>query len=147
MFSSTTTALSTSMPTANASPARLITFSERPSRFSIRNVPMMLVGIASAMTSVERPLRRNSSKHEDRQHAADEDVLLHQADRPSRCSRSRRRPGSAPALAGEHVFVQLLGGVARSPSMTSSTLAPVSRAALMAMLDEPKRRTRPSGFL
>jgi hypothetical protein len=61
MFSSTTTALSTSMPTANAIPARLITLSERPMRWSSRKVPMMLVGIARAMTTVERPLRRKTS--------------------------------------------------------------------------------------
>jgi hypothetical protein len=59
MFSRTTIALSTSMPTANARPARLTTFSDRPIRWSSRKVPMMLVGIASAITRVERPLRRN----------------------------------------------------------------------------------------
>ena len=61
MFSSTTTALSTSMPIANAMPARLITLSERPMRLSSRNVPMTLVGIASAITRVERALRRKMS--------------------------------------------------------------------------------------
>ena len=46
MFSSTTIALSMNMPTANAKPARLITLSERPIKFRITNVPMMLTGIA-----------------------------------------------------------------------------------------------------
>ena len=66
MFSSTTTALSTSIPTANANPARLITFSERPSRPRIRNVPMMLAGIAAPTSSAPRasqnPIPTSSSR-------------------------------------------------------------------------------------
>ncbi len=53
-FSRTTTALSTSIPTANARPARLTTFNERPSSPSIKNVPMILVGIAAPTSSAPR---------------------------------------------------------------------------------------------
>ena len=60
MFSSTTTALSISIPTAKAMPARLITLSVRSKAASARNVPITLTGIESATMSVERMLRRNT---------------------------------------------------------------------------------------
>jgi len=62
MFSSTTTALSTSMPTANAMPARLMTLSVRWKAARARNVPITLTGIESVTMSVERTLRRNRSR-------------------------------------------------------------------------------------
>ncbi len=58
MFSSTTMELSTTMPTAKAMPARLITFRLRPKTSIIRKLPMMLMGMATAITSVLVPLRR-----------------------------------------------------------------------------------------
>ena len=61
MFSSTTIAASTTMPTANASPAREITLIERPSAAMATNEPMMETGIASEITRVARPERRNKS--------------------------------------------------------------------------------------
>ena len=60
MFSSTTTALSISMPTAKAMPARLITLSVRLKAASARNVPITLTGIDIATISVERMFRRNN---------------------------------------------------------------------------------------
>ena len=58
MFSSTTIELSTTIPTANAIPARLITFSVRPKAFIAMNEPIMLIGMATAITSVLDALRR-----------------------------------------------------------------------------------------
>ena len=60
MFSSTTIELSTTMPTANASPAREMTLSVRPSSFIARKVPTMLSGMAAATTKVPARLRRKS---------------------------------------------------------------------------------------
>ena len=61
MFSNTTIALSTTMPTANAIPARLMTLIDRPSTVITKNVPTTLIGIARATTRVLRPLRKNMS--------------------------------------------------------------------------------------
>ena len=63
MFSRTTIAASTTMPTANARPASEITLIERPSAAMATNEPMMETGIASEITRVARPERRkrNSS--------------------------------------------------------------------------------------
>ena len=55
MFSRTTTALSTSIPTANAIPARLITLSDRPAIPKAKNVPTTLVGIANPTTNAPLP--------------------------------------------------------------------------------------------
>ena len=55
MFSKTTTALSTNIPTANARPARLMTFSERPIKPNNKNVPITLTGIAKPTTRAPRP--------------------------------------------------------------------------------------------
>ncbi len=46
------------MPTANAIPARLTTLSVRPKAYIARNAPTMLIGMATAMTSVLVTLRR-----------------------------------------------------------------------------------------
>ena len=54
MFSKTTVALSTTIPTANAKPARLMTFSDRPNSAITRNVPISEIGIVSPMTSAPR---------------------------------------------------------------------------------------------
>ncbi len=54
--------LSTTMPTAKARPARLITFSVRPKAYIARNVPTTLMGIATPMTKVVEALRRYKSK-------------------------------------------------------------------------------------
>ena len=62
MFSSTTTELSISMPTANAMPARLITLSVRSKAARARKVPITLTGIDIATISVERTFRRNRSR-------------------------------------------------------------------------------------
>jgi len=61
MFSSTTTELSMSMPTAKAMPARLITLSVRSKAARARKVPITLTGIESATISVERMFRRKMS--------------------------------------------------------------------------------------
>ncbi len=61
MFSSTTMAASTTMPTAKAMPASEMTLIERPSAAMAAKLPMMETGIASETTSVARTERRNSS--------------------------------------------------------------------------------------
>ena len=58
MFSSTTMAASTTMPTAKAIPARLITFSDRPRTAIATNEPTTDTGIAIATTAVGRHDRR-----------------------------------------------------------------------------------------
>ena len=62
MFSSTTIAASTTMPTAKAIPAREITFSDRPIAAMATKVPITVTGIDSPMISVARPERRNMSR-------------------------------------------------------------------------------------
>ena len=61
MFSSTTIALSMPMPTANVSPAMLITFSDRPAIDMPKNVPTMLTGTATSTTIVAPTLRSVTS--------------------------------------------------------------------------------------
>ena len=61
MFSSTTMALSRSMPTAKEIPARLTTFRFRPRALMKMKVPITLIGMAVATTTVEETLRRNRS--------------------------------------------------------------------------------------
>ena len=61
MFSSTTMAASTTMPTAKAMPASDTTFSERPSMAMATKEPTTETGIASETISVGRQERRNSS--------------------------------------------------------------------------------------
>ena len=61
MFSSTTTELSTIMPTPRARPPRLIRFRVKPPKYSRAKVAITEIGIDSAMTTVLRTLRRNSS--------------------------------------------------------------------------------------
>jgi uncharacterized membrane protein len=58
MFSSTTIALSTTIPTAKAIPARLMTFRVRPNANIMRMDPTMLIGMATAITMVLLILRR-----------------------------------------------------------------------------------------
>ena len=53
--------LSTTMPTANAMPARLMTLSVRPKKPISRKVPMTLIGMAMATTKVLDRLRRKTS--------------------------------------------------------------------------------------
>ena len=53
-------ALSTTIPTAKAIPARLTTLSVRPKSVTIRNVPTALIGIARPITKVLRQLLRNN---------------------------------------------------------------------------------------
>ena len=62
MFSSTTMAASTTMPTANAMPASEITLIERPSAAMATKEPITDTGIASETTSVARGERRKSSR-------------------------------------------------------------------------------------
>ena len=52
MFSRTTIELSTTIPTANAIPARLTTFSVRPNTCIMRNTPTTLIGIAAPFVPV-----------------------------------------------------------------------------------------------
>ncbi len=52
-------ALSTSIPAANAIPARLTTLRFLPKAFIKMKVPMMLIGIAEAATTVDEILLRN----------------------------------------------------------------------------------------
>ncbi len=59
MFSSTTMAASSVMPTANARPAREITLSVRPAMSRTRNAASTDPGIAMATIRVARNLRRN----------------------------------------------------------------------------------------
>ena len=61
MFSSTTIALSTTIPTAKLSPAREITFRFRPVSHIATNVPITEIGMATATINVGRGLRRKSS--------------------------------------------------------------------------------------
>ena len=61
MFSKTTIAASTTMPTAKARPASEITLSERPSAAIATNEPMIETGIASETISVARQERRNNN--------------------------------------------------------------------------------------
>ncbi len=62
MFSSTTMAASTTMPTAKAMPASEMTLIERPSAAMATKEPMTETGMASETTSVGRHERRNSSR-------------------------------------------------------------------------------------
>ena len=55
-------ALSISMPTAKAIPARLMTFKLRPSRFIKMKVPMILIGMAVETTMVAIKLRRKINR-------------------------------------------------------------------------------------
>jgi len=61
MFSRTTMALSTSMPTAKEMPARETTFRLRPKSFMKMKVPMMEMGMDTATMTVDEKLRRKSS--------------------------------------------------------------------------------------
>ncbi len=61
IFSITTMELSTSMPTAKAMPERLTTLRFRPRAFMKMKVPITLIGMAVATTTVERTLLRNIS--------------------------------------------------------------------------------------
>ena len=60
MFSSTTMAASTTMPTAKAKPARDTTLIERPRSAMATNEPITETGIAMAMITVAPSERRNS---------------------------------------------------------------------------------------
>ena len=62
MFSSTTIAASTTMPTANARPASEMTLIERPRAAIATKAPITETGMAIEMTSVARGERRNSSR-------------------------------------------------------------------------------------
>ena len=78
MFSSTTIAASTTIPTANARPAREMTLIDRPRAAIATNDPTMETGIASTTVS-RRPSRaQEDEQHEGREDAADVDVLLDQ---------------------------------------------------------------------
>ena len=59
MFSSTTIALSTTIPTAKLIPARLMTLMLRPMADMTRKVPTILTGIATAMMPTALKLRKN----------------------------------------------------------------------------------------
>ena len=61
-FSTTTMALSTTMPEANARPASETMLSERPSPFMTMNVVTWLTGIERPTTSIDVMLFRNSSR-------------------------------------------------------------------------------------
>ena len=58
-FSSTTTALSTSMPTASAMPPSDMMFSDRSNMYIMTNVPITDTGIARPVMNVARASRRN----------------------------------------------------------------------------------------
>ena len=60
MFSSTTIAASTTMPTANARPASEMTLIDRPSAAIATNDPTTETGIASTTVIVARPERRKT---------------------------------------------------------------------------------------
>ncbi len=62
MFSSTTIALSTSIPTAKEMPARLTTFRLRPKPHMKINVPMIEMGMATAVVRVELMLRKKMNR-------------------------------------------------------------------------------------
>jgi hypothetical protein len=61
MFSSTTIELSTSMPTPRARPPSDTRFSVKPPKYTSMKVATMEIGMAAAMTTVLRMLRRNTS--------------------------------------------------------------------------------------
>ena len=54
-------ALSTTMPEANARPARLMTFRVRPNAYSTKNTATNEMGMESATTSTLRALRKNAN--------------------------------------------------------------------------------------
>ena len=62
MFSITTMAASTTMPTAKARPASEITLIERPSAAMATKAPITETGIASEITTVARSERRKSRR-------------------------------------------------------------------------------------
>ena len=62
MFSITTTALSTTMPAANARPASEITFKDRSNAARRVNVPTRHSGMVSPMASVETTERRKRNR-------------------------------------------------------------------------------------
>ena len=62
MFSSTTIAASSTMPVANARPAREMTFNDRPAAVSTTKVASSDTGMARAMIIVARHCRRNSHR-------------------------------------------------------------------------------------
>jgi len=62
MFSRTTIALSTSMPTPRARPPRVMRLRVNPAKYSSAMVAMMETGMAVAMTSVLRTFRRKKSR-------------------------------------------------------------------------------------
>ena len=61
MFSRTTIALSTTMPTAKAIPASKTTLRLLPTIVMTRKVPITETGMVAAIITVALPLRRNSS--------------------------------------------------------------------------------------
>jgi len=61
MFSRTTMALSTSMPTPRASPPRVIRFKVNPLKYIKANVAITEIGMVVAIMAVLGMLRRNSS--------------------------------------------------------------------------------------
>ena len=60
MFSMTTVALSTRMPTASANPPSVMVFSVWPAQYMTRMAAMIESGIDARMISVSRQLPRNS---------------------------------------------------------------------------------------
>ena len=80
MFSRTTIAASTTIPTAKASPAREMTLMERPRAAIATNEPTMETGIASTTVVVARHERRNTRSTMAASTPADVDVLLHEVE-------------------------------------------------------------------
>ena len=81
MLSSTTTALSTSMPTASAMPPSDMMLSVTSKAYISTNVPSTETGIAMLVMSVARASRRNAVQHQDGEQTADQRGALDLADR------------------------------------------------------------------
>ena len=81
MFSSTTIALSTTMPTAKEMPASMTTLMVRPRRVTTRNVPTAQIGMARQTMNVAERLRRKRKRTPGREEGSDQDVRSYPTDR------------------------------------------------------------------
>ena len=77
----TTMAPSTTMPTANASPAREMTFRLRPMRSSATKVAHRHTGMVAAIKQRHAPLAHEPPHHDERQQGTDDQVLGEQVHR------------------------------------------------------------------
>ena len=137
MFSSTTMAASTTMPTANARPASEMTLIERPSAAMATNAPTTDTGMASEITTVARNERRNNSsssaaKLPPTQMFCCTSAIAELMYTVSSYTCRSARPASGTAARFNSATASSM------PRMVSMTLAPVWRVALKAMEARPR---------